>query len=378
MHVLFFTEFFLINVLHVCKYYPPDVTGGIETSVKALIDGSASADLNYTILALSQTPRVEKLEHINVIRLALNFTAASCPVGFSLRKALKKYAVEADIIHYHYPWPYAEFLQNIRALKKPSLVTYHSDVIKQKWIKKMMSPFTNRFLNSMDKIIVSSKNYLESSETLKLYQQKCVLIPYGIADVATTYQDVPLSFQLPKKYILFLGVLRYYKGVDVLINAAKNSDIPIVIAGDGPQKESLMRLAADVKNIIFLGRVTDDEKYNLIRHCHAFVLPSIMRTEAFGVVLIDACQFGKAMITTELNTGTSFINQDQKTGLVVPPSDSLALRKAIETLYHDETLAAEYGLNARKRYEHTFKLEDYVKAYTGVYRELATGVYSNP
>ena len=183
----------MINVLQVCKYYPPDVTGGIETSVKALVEGSASADLNYTILALSHTPRVEKLDHVNIIRLALSFTAASCPVGFSLRKALKKYAAQADIIHYHYPWPYAEFLENITALKKPSVVTYHSDVIKQKWIKKIVSPITHRFLNSMDKIIVSSKNYLESSETLKPYQKKCVLIPYGIADAASAYQEAPLS-----------------------------------------------------------------------------------------------------------------------------------------------------------------------------------------
>jgi rhamnosyl/mannosyltransferase len=173
-------------------------------------------------------------------------------------------------------------------------------------------------------------------------------------------------------YFLFLGVLRYYKGIHTLINAAKGVKAKIVIAGSGPEGEKLKQQAVELglKNVIFAGHVTDKEKVSLIKNCRALILPSHLRSEAYGMVLVEASMMMRPMISCEIGTGTSFVNLNEETGFVVEPEQPESLGRAMNTLLNDESLADQMGLAARQRYERLFSGNALGQAYSSLYKEL--------
>jgi len=179
--------------------------------------------------------------------------------------------------------------------------------------------------------------------------------------------DLEKDYKLQSdKYILFIGVLRKYKGLKYLIKAAKNVNIPLVVAGGGTLSKKLLTEAKS-NNVNLLGFISDDVKMALIRNCRMLVLPSHLRSEAFGVVLIEAAMCRKPLISCEIGTGTSYANIDRKTGFVVPPRDVKALTDAIIQLSDNDNLAKEFGNSARKRYEKLFSGKVLGKAYYDLY-----------
>jgi rhamnosyl/mannosyltransferase len=174
------------------------------------------------------------------------------------------------------------------------------------------------------------------------------------------------------KFFLFVGVLRYYKGLHILLDAVAGTDYPVVIVGAGPIEQELKAHAErlGLKNVVFVGRVDDLDKVALLKLCYAVAFPSHLRSEAFGISLLEAAMFGKPMISSEIGTGTTYINVDQQTGLVVPPSDHEALRAAMRTLWDDPALAQEMGRRAEARYWQLFTAEQMADAYLSLYQEL--------
>ena len=164
--------------------------------------------------------------------------------------------------------------------------------------------------------------------------------------------------------------MRYYKGLEYLIDAAKKTKFPVVIAGDGPLMQSLKHKAQGYDNIKFLGFVTSEDKMALIELCRALVFPSHLRSEAFGISLLEASMLGKPMICAEIGTGTSFININEKTGLVVPPADSDAIASAMQKLWVEDSLVEAYGKNAKSRYEDNFTSKLMAKIYVELYESL--------
>ena len=173
-------------------------------------------------------------------------------------------------------------------------------------------------------------------------------------------------------YFLFLGVSRYYKGLHTLINASKGLTAKVVIAGSGPESAKLKAQADSIglQNIVFAGQVTEAEKVSLIKGCLALVLPSHLRSEAFGMVLVEASMFGKPMISCEIGTGTSYVNINRETGLVVQPENVLELHRAMQMLLNENGVVKEFGGNARLRYERLFSGHALGQAYKAVYDEL--------
>ena len=176
-------------------------------------------------------------------------------------------------------------------------------------------------------------------------------------------------------YFLFVGVLRYYKGLPTLIEAARQVKARIVIVGEGPEGPALKRLAreAGCANVEFTGRVSEAEKFRLLAGCRAFVLPSQQRSEAFGMALVEAAIFDRPLVCCEIGTGTSFVNADGETGFVVAPGDADALAGAMNRLLRDETLARRFGAAARRRYENLFSGEALGNAYAALYRGKGAG-----
>lgn len=369
-----------MKVLHVYKAYFPDICGGVAQVISQLIKGSEALGLKSEVLCLSPNV-VEKTIVVRghkVHRCRSSFEIASSPFSFSAFLRFRQLSQDADLIHYHFPYPFGDILHLTTAMKKPTLVTYHSDIVKQKYLLKLYRPLQEFFLRSVDHIVATSSNYQSSSYVLERFKNKTSVIPIGIDKafypVTSTKKLNFWSKKFGLRFFLFVGVIRYYKGLHILIDAALNSDYPIVLVGSGPIEEELKEQAKKlgVKNIHFLGFLPDADKVALLELCYAFVFPSHLRSEAFGVSLLEAAMYGKPLISCEIDTGTSYINIDKKTGLVVPPSDSVALRHAMDYLWHNPKEAASMGEQAEKRYEKLFTAEKMASSYVDLYQTLVT------
>ena len=194
-----------------------------------------------------------------VHRCRSNFEIASTPFSASAFLRFRQLAREADIIHYHFPYPFTDVLHFATRVKKPTLVTYHSDIIKHELLLKLYKPLMYRFLNSVDHIVSTSPNYMNTSKVLSRFGHKTSVIPIGIAK--NSYPIAPatrISFwreRFGRRFFLFVGVIRYYKGLHILIEAARNSEYPIVIVGAGPVELELRAHATKlgVRNLHFIG-----------------------------------------------------------------------------------------------------------------------------
>jgi rhamnosyl/mannosyltransferase len=257
-------------------------------------------------------------------------------------------------------------------------MTYQSDVVRQKLLGALYSPLMWRMLKSMHFVVATSPTYAKTSLILShpSIRDKVRVVPNGIDEATfskklddTVFQRIGLNMAEP--YFLFVGVLRYYKGLHTLVQAASQVGAKIVIAGSGPEEHSLKSLVAQLgaTNVIFAGQVTDEEKNALLKSCCAFVLPSHLRSEAFGMVLVEAAIFGRPLISCEIGTGTSYVNAHEQTGIVVPPESPQELARAMNLILNDEASATKFGLAARARYESLFSGEALGKAYADLYRE---------
>jgi rhamnosyl/mannosyltransferase len=303
------------------------------------------------------------------------FEIASCDIGgLSSFRLFKKLASEADLIHYHYPWPFADVLNLLVARGKPYVVTYHSDVVRQRFLDLLYAPLRASFLRGAAAIVATSPAYRKSSPFLRDMPGDVREIPLCLAS-GFNFPDEQRRADFWREklgigYFLFVGVLRYYKGLDFLIEAAKLTGIPVVIAGEGPEGERLRGLARSVGNVKFIGRIDDKDKALLLGDCRAIVFPSHLRSEAFGMTLLEGAAKKKPLISTEIGTGTSYVNQNNITGFVVPPGDAGALSEAMKTLFADEVLANRMGEAAFQRYCALFSSSVVGKRYFDLYCEI--------
>ncbi len=358
----------------------PDTMGGVEQVIHQIARGTQKYGIQTDIISLTphNLPRSIEVEGYRLHRAKLNFQIAS--TGFSISSIWRfaQLAKHADVIHYHFPWPFMDLVHFITRIKKPSVVTYHSDIIRQKNLLKIYRPLKNKFLASVSSIVATSPNYLATSQVLKEFKTKVSVIPIGL-DKSSYPEPSPDKMtywreRLAPKFFLFIGVIRYYKGLHILIEAAKGTDFPIFIVGAGPieneLKEEVNKLG--LLNVHFLGKLPDEDKVALLKLCYAVVFPSHLRSEAFGISLLEGAMYGKPLISSEIGTGTTYINIANETGIVVPPSDPVALQNAMRYLWDHPANAAEMGKCAEERYWKYFTADQMVKSYTALYRTLVT------
>lgn len=367
-----------MKILHIYKTYLPDSHGGIEQFIYQLARGCAQRGDKVDVLSLSPTVRDQTgtLDNHAIHRVHRDFEIAS--TGISLRAIAKftSLARGADIVHYHYPWPFADFIHFLTAVSKPTVLTYHSDIVRQQRLLKLYRPLMKRFLGSVGRIVATSPNYLESSNALAEFRHKTQVIPIGLDPQTYPAPDEARTARwrhdLGDNFFLFVGVLRYYKGLHILMEANRQIDYPLVIVGAGPVEAELRQHAADagLTRTRFLGALPDVDKVALLNLSYAVVFPSHLRSEAFGISLLEGAMFGKPMISSEIGTGTSYINNHEQTGLVVPPDDPGALRAAMRYLRDNPQRAAEMGRQAHQRFQTHFTAEKMVDRYVDLYREI--------
>ena len=367
-----------MRVLHFYKTYYPDSLGGIEQVIRQLCVGTTRLGVNNTVLSLSRQKDLAPytLDGHTVHRVPQNFEIASNACSLQAIGALSRMAREADVVHYHFPWPFMDLAHFMARVDKPTVVSYHADIVRQKHLLRLYQPLKYRFFDSVDAVVAASPNYLASSNVLQRYRDKTRIITYGL-DKSTYPHVEPCRLahwraKVGPKFFLFVGVLRYYKGLHVLLDAVAGTEYPVVIVGAGPEEAALKAQAArlGLKNVLFTGALDEEDKVALLTLAYAFAFPSHLRSEAFGVSLLEGAMYGKPMISCEIGTGTSYINIAGETGLVVPPDDAPALRAALRTLWNDPELARAMGGNAARRFEEVFTSAQMAADYTALYREV--------
>lgn len=367
-----------MRVLHVFKTYLPDTVGGIEQVIYQICQSGLAYGIESQVLTLSASdgPSEIQVAGHRVHRAKLDIQLASTGFSYSALKHFKKLAENVDIINYHFPWPFMDLLHFAAGIHKPTVLTYHSDIIRQKLLLKLYAPLMHRFLARVDRIVAASPNYLETSSVLKRYQDKVSIITYGLDKASyppsTSARLAHWHQRFGERFFLFVGVMRYYKGLHILLEAAQGSSYPIVIVGAGPLEKSLREQAQalSLNHVHFLGRVDDQDKCALLSLCSTLVFPSHLRSEAFGISLLEGAMYGKPMISSEIGTGTSYINIHQHTGLVVPPSDPNALRQAMDYLWSHPEQAEKMGQQAELRYQALFTAERMGQQMAALYRSL--------
>lgn len=371
-----------LKALNVYRTYYPDPPGGLQEAIRQICLATSNHGVENTIFTLSpkDNPKTIIRPEATVVRERSWMAPASCDIGgLASFLTFSNLSKQADILHFFHPWPFADMLNTVRNANQPVLLTYISDVVKQRLLGKVYAPLMWYTLRKMDVIIANCPAYAETSPILShpSIQSKVRVIPLGIDE--SSYPKVGDDTILKKlgivdsePYFLFLGVLRYYKGIHTLIEASAKIKGKVIIAGSGPEEMILKKQANELglSNVIFAGQVTNQEKVSLIQNCLALVLPSHLRSEAYGMVLVEASMFNKPMISCEIGTGTSFVNAHEKTGFVVKPESPESLAGAMQELLEAPELAFNMGCEARNRYEQLFSGSALGKAYADVYKEL--------
>ena len=354
-----------MKILHVYKRSLPQSIGGVEKFIDTLCKSSSPYGVNNKVLSLSRKPS-KKINHngYEVYNAKEIFYIGS--TGFSIDAFYKfiKLSNEVDLIHHHYPHPFGDLLQILSLTKKPYLITYHSE--------KIYNPIKHYFLNNSQKIIATSPNYFATSGILKQYSSKVDVIPIGLIkkdyNMDVNEREEYWKKKIGSRFFLFLGAQRYYKGLNIALKAAENTNIKIVFAG--AVGINLINKAKSNPNIQFLGQVKEEDKCALLKSCYGFIFPSNLRAEAFGIALLEAAYFEKPLISCEIGTGTSYVNKHGVTGFVVKPGDPRDLKEAMLKLLNDTKLADEMGKNAKIRALQLFGANKQAEAYLKIYSEL--------
>jgi len=363
-----------LEILHLYKDYFP-VLGGIENHVKVLAEAQAAAGHQVTVLVCDpgHRTRVECLNGVQVIKAGRLTTAASMPL--SLRQPLILARLRPDVVHIQSPYPLGEATNWLLGRARATVISYQSDVVRQQRALQFYGPILRRILRASDAIIASTPRYIETSPWLRPVREKCVVVPLGVDTTRFVPPAVRPTHQLTRSpLLLFVGRLRYYKGLDTLLQALPAvPGVRLHVVGDGPMRGELERLADGLnlrERVTFVGDVPDESLPGCYRGADLFVLPANARAEAFGTVLLEAMASGLPCITTEVGTGTSWVVQDGVTGLVVPPRDPQALAEAIRSLVEDHGRRAAMGQAARARVEAEFTTGRMIARVQAVYEDV--------
>ncbi len=361
---------YMIRVLHVFKTYYPYTYGGVENVIKSICAHSSRQDIYSEILLCGPEDKVYSYEGVKVTALRSAFKISNNPISLRFIKNFIYISAHFNVIHFHYPFIMNELLSCFQQkIKTPYIITYHSDVIRKGIVQSLYMRFSNRFLKRAKFVIFTSKNYSEISYTKNMDITR-EIIPLTVSSEKQSTKSLPSERvrQLSGGFILFVGNLRRYKGLKTLLEAARYSSRTFVVAGTGEDEKLLKFLSYTYKleNVIFLGEVTEADKYDLLKKCHFLCLPSDRKSEAFGVILLEAFSVGKCVLTSDLNTGVAFVNTHDDTGRVFKQGNYEDMNKQIEYLYENPLDYARYCKNALNASITKFSpanMDTYVKIY---------------
>jgi|HubBroStandDraft_2_1064218.scaffolds.fasta_scaffold02388_6 glycosyltransferase involved in cell wall biosynthesis len=361
------------GILHIGKYYPPHV-GGMETHLQYLVSHQSSLLSVEVVVANDRfVTQTEVVDGARITRVASFGTLASQPIcpGLPWRMAGRG----ETMVHLHLPNPWAAQAYLMSGHKGILIVTHHSDTLGRRHLRRFVEPSVRRVMKRAKAIIVTSKRYLENSEELAGFHDKCHIVPLGIDVEAFKAESLEEIRAIRAKYgprlIVSVGRLVPYKGFEFLLQAMKNIDATLLLIGSGPLREQLEaaveRLGIAAK-VHLLGHVGDIVPY--YRAAQMLVLPSVSRAESFGMVQLEAMACGIPVVNTELDSGVPEVSLHGVTGITVPPKDPQALSHAIRILLDNAETRANYGQAAAVRVGEKFTARQMAESTLRVYESI--------
>lgn len=384
-----------MRVLHIGKYYPP-FSGGMESFMGDLLP--ALKNLKVTTAALvhahnwqpSGCAGIKKIDGVLVIRTPTWGRLLYAPISplfpISLHKLIRSF--KPDILHLHLPNTSAFWvLKEISAQNVPWIIHWQSDVVAShlNWRLQLAyplyRPFEQHLLSRATAIIVTSPPYMYSSSALAPWLNKCQVIPLGINRARLLYPDLLIRHATQELWanqglrILTIGRLTYYKGHEVLIQAmAQVPDSQLILIGAGERQrylENLIRKLNLISRVHLLGHLSAPMLQGLLASCDCLCLPSIERTESFGLVLLEAMHYARPIICSNVpGSGMSWVIENNKTGLLVPPNDIIALVAAINKLANSAELRQQLGSAGKAKLKEHFTIAPIAEQIANLYHKI--------
>ena len=341
---------------------------------------SQRLDLRVLVASDDRSHRNEVLDGVAVTRTATYATLAATPICLGMTGEIRRSS--ADIVHIHLPNPMAVMAYLASGSRARLVVTYHSDTVRQKVLGALFDPFLHQCLRRSTAIIATSPDYRASSPALTRYQDRCHVIPLGIAleqfERPDPEETSKLRRQLGERLVISVGRLVYYKGFEYLIRAMSEVRGRLVIIGDGPLRSKLAELAHSLgleDKVVLLGEIPGE----IVSYYHSadvFALSSIARSEAFGIVQVEAMAAGLPVVNTRLDSGVPFVSVHEQTGLTVPPGDPGALANALNRLLDDASLRRALGSAAHSRARQEFSVEIMIQRTFQLYDRIMNEQFS--
>ncbi len=375
-----------MHIVHIYKDYHP-VLGGIENHIRVLAEGLVARGHRVTVLVTS-TSRIERIEHrpnLTIIKAPRLLHVASTPLSTRMFDHARRLG-DVDVIDLHFPYPPGDLVALAVPNQPPLVITYHSDIVRQQAMLRLYSPLLEWTLRRAACIVPTTPNYIESSPWLRAHADRCVASPLSV-DLARFDHPDPLAVQaLRARYraplLLFVGRLRYYKGLHYLLDALPQMrrEARLLLVGSGPEAAALAAQVARLhlhERVFFAGEVDDASLPAAYAAADVFVLPSHLRSEAFGIVQLEAQAARLPVVCTELATGTSYITRHGSTGFVVPPANPPALARALDVLVANPELAQRMGRNGRRRAEEEFSHQHMIIRKEQIYLDVVRRARQN-
>ena len=370
-----------LKILHIGKYYPP-FRGGVEKVTHDLVSGFRDEKHIVDVVSFNHKKgsSQEKTKSGTVYRFQTILKLFGQPLSLKALLFIYKKTKDYDLVHLHLPNPLLSMIVLLVKKQSKLIVHWHNDITKQKYLLLLYKPFQTKILNSADLILGSSPQYIKSSKYLKPHSHKSIVVPLGV-----NKEDLKYSYEFYKKIqieyksktvILSVGRLSKYKGFEYLIKSAKymDNDTCIIIIGNGSElpflKKTIWQESLDEK-VKILTEVKQNQLGAYYKLCNVFCMSSISRNEGFGLVQIEAMLFRKPIITTNINgSGIAYGNIHQKTGIVVPVKDSLAIFNAYKQITKSDADYNYFSKNAFDRANKIFRKDQMIKLTLKAYNSV--------
>lgn len=361
-----------MKILQVYRHSPRTSIGGVLYFMTSLATQLSAMGVENNILSVSKkssgaSPLKDEFANVEYDE---SFSILGSPISIQLIKDFRRITEQYDLIHFQSPCVLSLLLSFITS-NRPYIITYHADITSLRFIYFFYSFFEWLFLKKARAIVVTSPQYLETSKPLRGLKNKVQIITIGIKEKKIRHGEISLKFrqkdpEFPKRYFLFLGAKRHYKGLDLISKVAqKYPHINFVLAGPNTEKQQ-----TSLENIFGLGQVDETDKLSLLYFCDCLILPSNNRAEALGISLIEGAMFSKPLVSCEIASGTSYVNKNGITGFVVRPDSAEELGDAILKLHNDFKLRKKFGEKAYERYQEIFRVELMAQDYKDLYNRV--------
>lgn len=366
-----------MKILQLGKFYP--IEGGVEKVMLDLTTGLSARGIDCDMLCASMKPQQIQLNnHGRLFGVKALKKIAATMISPSMVWTLRKMAKEYDLIHVHHPDPMACLALFCSGFKGKVVLHWHSDILKQKSLLKLYRPFEKWLIRRADMIVGTTPVYVQQSPMLKKVQHKVDYIPIGVEEQLPDpigMEKIRNQF-LGKKIVFSLGRLVEYKGFVYLVDAASHlgDDYVVLIGGNGPLRETIEQRIEELglqDKVKLLGYVKEDEVANYFGACDVFCLSSIMKTEAFAIVQVEAMSCGKPIVATRIpESGVSWVNRHKFSGVNVPVKSGRFLADGILFLTQNDYTYKIYAKQARLLYEECFTLEKMIDRCISLYKKI--------